>query len=298
MSHREFELQGVGDPRLAVHAGSAGPAWLWSSDGSRVLWANPVGARLFGAANGSALAKKTYGPADAHRRQVAQLAGRLPPAGAIRMERLRGFGAAPGGLMTCACALLAFPGRSHGILIAAAESSSQAMPLIERLQRLVEGVETPIVAFARDGLFVGASDAARALLGFPDLSEAGLNAARSDALANGRVEVPISSGHMVLQRVGSGQDVGLVALIAPDAVLPSQATAESENQSEPAPSIVAGETVAPIAARSASPVAPASREPPAPKPRRHPLRFTWQMDADERCSLRSDELTRLIGPCT
>ena len=298
MSHREFELQGVGDPRLAVHATSAAPAWLWSIDGSRVLWANPVGARLFGAANGSALAKKTYGPADAHRRQVAQLAGRLPPAGAIRMERLRGFGAAPGGLMTCACALLAFPGGSHGILIAAAESSGQAMPLIERLQRLVEGVETPIVAFARDGLFVGASDAARALLGFPDLSEAGLNAARSDALANGRVEVPIGSGHMVLQRVGSGQDVGLVALITPDAVLPSQATAESENQSEPAPSIAASGTVAPIAARSASPVAPASREPPAPKRRRHPLRFTWQMDADERFSLGSDEFTRLIGPRT
>ena len=35
------------------------------------------------------------------------------------------------------------------------------MPLIERLQRLVEGIDSPIAAFARDGLFVGASDAAR-----------------------------------------------------------------------------------------------------------------------------------------
>jgi PAS domain S-box-containing protein len=276
MSHREFELQGVGDPRLAVHATSAAPAWLWSIDGSRVIWANPVGARLFGAANGSALTKKIYGPADTHRRQVARLAGRLPPAGAIRMERLRGFGAAPGALMTCACARLAFPGGNHGILIAAAESSGRAMPLIERLQRLVEGVETPIVAFARDGLFVGASDAARALLGFPDLSEAGLNAARSEALANGRVEVPIGSGHMVLQRVGSGHDIGLVALIAPGA---------------------ASETAAPIAAESAS-MAPSSRDAPAPKRRRHPLRFTWQMDACERFSLGSDEFTRLIGPRT
>src|SRR5215475_7246110 len=179
MSEKEFQLQGVGDPRLAVHATSAHPTWLWSADGNKVLWANPVGALLFGAANGAMLARKTFGPADAHRRQVAQLAGRLLPDGPIRLERLRGFGAALGRLMTCSCARLAFPDGSHGILIVAAETPGEPMPLIERLQRLVEGVETPIVAFARDGLYVGASKPARALLGFPSLVEAGLDAARS-----------------------------------------------------------------------------------------------------------------------
>ena len=89
------------------------------------------------------------------------------------------------------------------------------MPLVERLQRLVEGIDTPIAAFARDGMFVGASDAARSLLGFRNLAEAGLDEARNDALKQGRVETPIGIGHMVLQRVGSGADVGLVALIAP-----------------------------------------------------------------------------------
>ena len=91
------------------------------------------------------------------------------------------------------------------------------MPLVERLQRLVEGIDTPIAAFARDGMFIGASDAARSLLGFRDLTEAGLDEARSDALKQGRVETPIGIGHLVLQRVGSGADVGLVALIAPGA---------------------------------------------------------------------------------
>jgi hypothetical protein len=51
MNNAEFQLQGVSDPRLAVHATSALPAWLWSIDGTRILWANPVGARLFDAAN-------------------------------------------------------------------------------------------------------------------------------------------------------------------------------------------------------------------------------------------------------
>ena len=161
MNDLEFQLRGVGDPRLAVHATSALPAWLWSVDGTRVLWANPVGAKLFGAANGAALAQKIFGPADPHRRQVAQLAGRLPPIGAIRLERLRGFGAPLGMLATCACARLDFADGSHGILIVAAEPVGRAMPLVERLQRLVEGIDTPIAAFARDGMLVGASEAAR-----------------------------------------------------------------------------------------------------------------------------------------
>ena len=141
MNHAEFQLQGLGDPRLAVHATSALPAWLWSTDGTRILWTNPVGARMFGAANNALLAQKIFGPADPHRRQIARLAGRLPANGAIRMERLQGFGAAPGGLATCGCSRLDFPDGSHGILIAAGNTSGRIMPLVERLQRLVDGIE-------------------------------------------------------------------------------------------------------------------------------------------------------------
>ena len=39
------------DPRLeaqlADHATSAAPAWLWSADGSQILWANAVARRDF-----------------------------------------------------------------------------------------------------------------------------------------------------------------------------------------------------------------------------------------------------------
>jgi len=409
MNNAEFQLKGVGDPRLAVHATSPLPAWLWSVDGTRVLWANPVGARLFGAANGAGLSKKTFGPADPHRRQVAQLAHRLPPTGAIRLQRLRGFGAALGALMTCGCARLDFADGSHGILIVAAEPVGRAMPLVERLQRLVEGIDTPIAAFARDGMFVGASDAARSLLGFRNLSEAGLEGARSDALHQGRSETPVGIGHMVLQRVGTGADVGLVALIAPgatqaahfrhpDPVSPADAAATPARQpiappadlpiadyerpamsgeapaefalidefaeapNGPAPESIASEpppgpdlpealppqlrpaeasqddapahavpatiedhhdesppveAVADAPAPAAAESPPAVNDAPVPPsvapqpvkpppwfeepvrhPRRHPLRFMWQMDADGRFALGSDEFTRLIGART
>ncbi len=247
MNSAEFQLRGIGDPRLAVHATSALPAWLWSVDGTRILWANPVGAKLFGAADGAALAQKPFGPADARRRQVAQLAGRLPLSGAIRMERLRGFGSALGMLVTCGCARLEFADGSRGILIAAAEPVGRAMPLVERLQLLVQGIEPPIAAFARDGMVVGVSDAARPLLGFRDLSEAGLDEVRDNALSQGRAEAAVGFGHMVLQRVGTGADVGLVGLIAPSATAAADPGHAAPAMPQAAPSEPASELVAPAA---------------------------------------------------
>jgi PAS domain S-box-containing protein len=222
MSHSEFQLRGLTDPRLAAHATGALPAWLWSSDGTRILWANPVGARLFGAASRTGLVFRTFGPADPQRRQIAQLAPRLPLNGAIRLQRLRGFGAPLGTLMTCGCArldfsdsTLDFSDSTHGVLIVA-HTNGLAMPLAERLVRLVEGIEAPVAAFTRDGGFVAANNAARPLLDGRDLADAGLDAARNDALSGGRVETSSDVGHIVLQRVGRGTDVALVALVVPD----------------------------------------------------------------------------------
>ncbi|MDE2376118.1 PAS domain-containing protein [Bradyrhizobium sp.] len=308
MTSSDFQLRGVSDPRLAVHATSALPAWLWSIDGSRVLWANPVAAKLFGAADAADLAGKTFGPADPHRRQVARLARDLPPSGAIRLERLRGFGAPLGTLMTCACARLEFHDGGQGVLVAAMAASGRGMPLVERLQRLVEGAPAPMAAFASDGLFVGASEAARPLLGFRDLAEAGLAQAGRDALARGRVETPIGIGHMVLQRVGSGADTALVALIELGAtqaahamrhMLPEAVAEAAPAQCEPVPA-------APALPDYEQPAL--SNEAPseytlfdafaAPAPRLLPLRFLWQMDADGRFVLASNDFIRLIGTHT
>ncbi|SFJ61058.1 PAS domain-containing sensor histidine kinase [Bradyrhizobium sp. cf659] len=249
MSHSDFQLRGVGDPRLAVHATSPLPAWLWSVDGTRVLWANPVGAKFFGAAHAAALADKVFGPADSHRRQVARLARQLPANGTVRLERLRGFGARLGMLMTCACTRLTFADGGQAVLVTAMDPLVRTMPLVERLHRLVAGARMPMAAFAPDGMFVGASDAARALLGFRDLGEAGLEQARSDALRSGRAETPIGIGQMVLQRVGLGADIGLVALIEP-------AAAQTAAASDAAPAASAPESTPDV-----TPAAPAQSTP-------------------------------------
>ena len=334
MNHSEFQLRGFSDPSLAVHATSALPVWLWSTDGSRILWANPVGAGLFGAANSIGLASRTFGPADPHRRQVARLAGRLPPNSATRLEQLRGFGAPPGMLMTCGCARLDFSDGGHGILIVA-HTAAPAMALAERLRRLVEGIEAPIVAFARDGTLVGASDAARPLLGFRNLGEAGLEGGRNDALRLGRVETRIGTGKMVLQRIGHGAEVALVGLIVPNATPSAQPndiaaagfelvdefaerSAETADHAASQPEIVhedaapeaptseidapANELSPDIEAVTEEPAGPSPRELPSwlegppLQERQHPLRFVWQIDADGRFLLDRGEFTDLIGP--
>jgi PAS domain S-box-containing protein len=261
MNIAEFQLLALGDPRLAVHATNGLAAWLWSVDGTRILWANPVGAKIFGAANGASLAAKPFGPADPHRRQVAQLAGKLLPSGSIRLERLRGFGAPLGTLVTCGCARLEFADGSRGVLIAATEATGCQMPLVERLQRLVEGTGEPLAAFTRDGTLVGASAAARPLLGFRDLSEAGLEQARLEALQQGRVETHVGKGRMMLQRVGRGANVGLVALIAPGepvALGPDRPQADYELAATP-PAAITSADINPVGANT-----PAAANSPSP----------------------------------
>jgi PAS domain S-box-containing protein len=309
MKKTEFKVRAVDDPRLAVHATSPLPAWLWSTDGTWVLWANPVAARLFGVSSGARLSSKTFGPADAHRRQVARLAPRLLPNEAIRMERLRGFGAALGTLVTCACARLEFAGGEEGILIAATDPLPRTMPLVERLQRLVGDADEPVAAFESDGHFVAASSSAAALFHFHSLADAGLEEARLAALKEGRIEAPLGTGRVTLQRVGSRADLGLLAFITPgQAQAPQKPSTDASpelpaSQSEPpdrmgaeasATSVETAEPPNEALHEISLPDALRTKDQPAP-PRRHPLRFMWQMDADGRFSLGSDAFTRLIG---
>ncbi len=47
MSGTGFQFACLSDPRLAAHALSPTPVWLWSADATRVLWANPTAAAIF-----------------------------------------------------------------------------------------------------------------------------------------------------------------------------------------------------------------------------------------------------------
>ena len=99
---------------------------------------------------------------------------------------------------------------------------------------------------------------ARPLLGFQNLVDAGLDDARHEALKVGAVVTAIDIGRMVLQRVGSGADIGLVALLVPD-VAP---VAEPEPVAAELPEEKLPDVEPPVSAITAHAVP--EHEPPAP----------------------------------
>jgi PAS domain S-box-containing protein len=266
MTDAEFQWRAPSDPRLAAYAVSHLPAWLWTADGTRILWANPAGVRLFGAANAATLAEKTFGPADWHRRQIARLAGRLPANGAIRLERLQGFGAAPGGLVTCGCSRFDFPNGSHGVLIAAgnlaliAPRLSQALPANEMQ---------------------------------PDITSAA-PAAQPSAPAMPVMEQPAApqpppDDEQPAQSGEAPAGFALFDAFAEPAAAEEPPAAETTPHTPSPPPEVSTLEVSVLEAFAGQRASQA---------RRLPLRFTWQMDREGRFTLGTDEFTGLMGPRT
>jgi hypothetical protein len=276
MNFAEFQLQASGDPRLAAYATSPLPAWLWSSDGTRILWANPAGAGVFGAADGAALATRMFGPADQHRRQVARLAARAS-SGAIRLERLQGFGAAPGMLGTCGYQRIDFHDGSHGLLIAAS-----APPVMRERLVAMTVPETKTEPETRSTEPPAVADVAP------------LPAAQPAVEPTVVEELPEPDLESVLQL-----DLPHVEATPRE---PTHIEAAAEltpaiDAQKPSPTI---EAVAdePANAETIDTPAPFSFNEPSSAPQRLPLRFTWQVDQDDRFMLTTDEFIRLIGPHT
>ncbi|MEA2890296.1 MAG: hypothetical protein QOI05_1089, partial [Bradyrhizobium sp.] len=250
----------------------------------------------------AALAAETFGPADPHRRQVAQLAGRLLPTGATRLERLRGFGAALGALATCACARLDFADGGAGILVVAMLTPGE-------LQRL-SAPERSAPAYGHSIAREQPTDAVEATghLVVEPLPESPVRAEikrthQPDAAAMDRSTPDYEDPADISEAPAE------FALID-EAVAPADPAAEHTLANETAlpasdPSPAAETTRDHELSPPLQTIEPRPRPIPVPpwldaplQPRRHPLRFMWQMDAEGRFLLGSDEFTRLIGART
>jgi PAS domain S-box-containing protein len=325
MNDADFQLRGGADPRLAAHAAGPLPAWLWSTDGTRILWANPVGARLFGAADMTSLAAKSFGPADPHRRQLAQLAGRLLPTGATRLERLRGFGAALGALATCACSRLEFADGSAGVLVVAMlhPGELQRLAAPERIapghghsiarqqpgdaveatgHLVVEPLpESPVRAEIEPTHQPDAAAMDRSIPDYEDpatISEAPAEFALVDAAVEPAAE-PVAEPMVAPAEIQDEEPSPFAEAVADEPSQPSEAERSPALDASPAVETTLSDELPP----PLQTIEPRPRPIPvppwlAPHPRRHPLRFMWQMDAEGRFLLGSDEFTRLIGART
>jgi signal transduction histidine kinase len=318
MTSVESELALLRDPRLAALATGVLPAWLWSADASRILWANAVGAALFGAADAVALAPRRFDVNNPAAAQVIRLAATLPSSGPPRLERLRGFGLGFGRALTCACARLALADGKAAVLIAATEPAGPALSFAERVRRLFADDSESLAVFAADGALLYASAAARSQLnGASSLAALGIDAIAAKTLETGIARTARygqDGAEATFQRLGADAERALLLTLpsppqpqpgaTPAAASAPQAIEVAPNPVAPPPPKV--EAAPPPPKVEAAPSPPvASPPPPQTTPpdalvteRRHPLRFVWQMDADGRFVVGSDEFVTLIGPRT
>ena len=280
MGPGETELALLHVPRLAAVATSAKPAWLWSSDGTHLIWANAVGAAIFGAANARASTTFAFRSDSTIAVQIARLAASLPQTGQERLERLRGFSVrfAP---LTCLCSRIALSDCA-AILVAAAEATGPLLPLVERVRRLFADAAA-VAVFAPGGSLIHAGAAAlQQLDGSANLDALGIEPMATAAMASGHADGTARLRErdidVTLRRLGEGESRVLLL------TLPStEADAEA--------ALVAGDA----SATSGIAGTPGDQ---AAMQRRQPLRFVWQMDADGRFAVGSDEFVALVGPRT
>jgi signal transduction histidine kinase len=286
-------------PRLAPLATREWPAWLWSADGSRILWANAVGAAIFGAATASACAKRRFHATELPAAQAIRLAATLPSGGQERLERLRGFGATMGRPLTCTCSRLVAEDGGGAVLIAAAERAGPALTLAERVRRLFDDEDEAIAVFLSDGQLLYSNAAGQKRLGgATGLDTPGLETAAT-ALQTGtaRDSTRLNGEPCEVLAARLGQDSSTVLLVIMQKPAAALATPNA-----------AANAAAMTAPGSERPAAPAVAAAIAPEPRartadavsmpdrRHPLRFVWDMDADGRFTVASDEFIQLAGP--
>jgi PAS domain S-box-containing protein len=288
MSEPAGNLVWLSHPRLAATAMSASPAWLWSIDATRLLWANPAGAAIFDAPTSAAIRAVSFGSRGPAAVQVARLGATLRPDGATQFERLRGLGAGVGGVLTCACSCITLADHTRAILVAATEQADDALPLAERVRRLLAQCSEPIAAFSLQGELIHASPAALMHLGgATSLAALGAGALGAEALG---VEVLGEAPVAGARRPGPATGTSTAGPLTIERVDAEAATILLATFGAPRPTGQA----APAAALEA-----AAREPgPTAAGRRAPLRFVWQMDAEQRFTVGSDEFVALMGPAT
>jgi PAS domain S-box-containing protein len=203
MSEAAFQLAYLRDRRLASLAVSALPAWLWSRDATRILWANPTGAAIFGASTSAAIATCKFDAGQPAAAQIAQMAETLPQNGAWQAQRLHGFGAGVGRALACACARIALADGTPAILVVATERAGPDLALGERVRRLLAGWREPVAAFTADGNLIYAVPTAHADLGnATSLAALGAEALANNALRGGHAEGQTGKESIAFDRVG------------------------------------------------------------------------------------------------
>lgn len=307
MSESQSLLDWLRDPTVSAYAAGPVPAWLWSADASRILWANPAAAAIFGAASPAAISGHTIDPKGSAALQIARLAASLPQGAPPRLERLRGFGGRFGRAMVCSCSRVILSNGAPAILIVATEPVGSELSPAEQAKRLLAEVLLPAGLFTPNGKLLHATPAAQAIIGRTTMLGAiGASMFAGEAMTRGHAMGNTGVGSLIFDKIGRDSATMLLVEFRPSEQRTN--TPEAARIEEPAVESVASEPVAPAAPPSApeQPAAAQAREPAKPTERhqapvierRQPMRFVWQIDAEDHFTLGSPEFLSLLGPRT
>jgi len=275
------------------------PAWVFRGDGAALLWANAAGARFFGVDGMGALLERRIGGGNPVAKQIAKLARTLPTE-TPRLEILRFASGFSLTTLPAACRRINFSdGKSAVLAVAASEAVEESITArSERLADLIAGEDCLVAVIAADGRVVGASG------GFQNLAPA---ARTIDALA----ETVSRGGDRIVKRPirvadrtrpagvarfeAEGETLALL-IVGPSEDARIEETATAAVETAPPPPAEAAVSTAPAAAPAPSIVAAPPKVAKVEPQRVAPaVRFLWRTDQEQRFSLVSKELGRLVG---
>jgi len=296
MPETAFPWRLLSEPALARHATAAYPAWLWSADGRRLILANPAGAAIFGAESGGG--SRDFEADHSAASQIAAIAPNLPASGAPRLQRLRGFGAGFGRALTCLCSQVSHENEA-AVLIVAIEPAGPRLPLAERVRRLFADCSDAVAVYSARGDMLFATPAAADRLADSDAWREAVQIKAGDGEDEIRIlRLPQSASVADMTDAPPAEDSGVVDLTpiadaigeAQKAMAERAANAAGASTSPAHDEDRSPEAREPAAATADTPQHPASVE------RRHPLRFVWTIDADNRFGIAPGDFLTAIGP--
>ena len=203
-----------------------------------------------------------------------------------------GFGRA----LTCLCSRVALTDGTTAVLLAATEPAGPSLPLRERVRRLFAGREQTLAAFTADGrCSMPPRRRARGSAAHRRCRRSASPALPRKALAAGSAGGTTPYGAVTVERLG--RDASAVLVVQFDAQPRRSSGGANAPRKRNRRRAAGGNSYGGRRGDSAASRFRPGRDEGAAE-RRHPLRFVWQMDADGRFVVGSDEFIELMGPRT
>lgn len=282
-------------PAVGVALLDPRPAWVFSGDGTAMLWANEAGARFFGADDMGALLERRFGKTNPVVKQISRLA-RVLPTESPRLEILRFAFDFSVSALPAACRRINLPDGKSAVFAVSA-NGAEGESIVSRAENLADtiaGTDCLVAIIAADGRIIGASG------GFEALAPASATIdTLADSVSRGEKRIVKRSIEIAGKTRPAGAarfeiDGEALALLivgpAEEAEAGEKAPPRSAEVGKPPSSAV------PVIQTFPQASAPLETVVPAAATRAPVVRFLWQLDDEQRFTFVSAELGRVVGP--